>query len=532
MGWVINLRKKWVSLLLLAALICALAGCSSDPTANQFITFEMDEPAENLDPQLAATATELAVAYNCFEGLTRFTGNGELVLGAAASVDESADHLTFTFTLRQDLSWSDGTELTANDFVFGITRALLPETQSPGAENLLSIQNAHDVYSGKMAPSELGVSAVNTDTVVITLAERDDNLFYALAQPAAFPCNQSFFEQTGGKYGLSYKTIISNGPFFVRSWEADQSIQINRSKRYTGDAPAKPSAVLLRFKEDPLTRVARITDGELDGGFLPSDQINSAKNLEITEHFNTMNCIYINPKAKVLGDKAIREALIRSVDRDQVSIVLPSYYQGPGGLVPRAMRFGESSYRQTAGSAVLPTYRPEQAKTTFLDALRKQELDSLPETTLYYPETEDNKLIASYIAQSWQRNLGAYINTKGVSAQELTSLVRNGTVSLALLPLTSQDETAYSFLFQFTANGSFPLGIEKFDALLSGITRYTWDEKAANTLKQAEQMVIDEWVLLPVFSSPVCYAASPTLTGTDLYFGTSIPMFTNLGKKS
>ena len=497
MGWVINLRKKWVSLLLLAALICALAGCSSDPTANQFITFEMDEPAENLDPQLAATATELAVAYNCFEGLTRFTGNGELVLGAAASVDESADHLTFTFTLRQDLSWSDGTELTANDFVFGITRALLPETQSPGAENLLSIQNARDVYSGKMAPSELGVSAVNTDTVVITLAERDDNLFYALAQPAAFPCNQSFFEQTGGKYGLSYKTIISNGPFFVRSWEADQSIQINRSKRYTGDAPAKPSAVLLRFKEDPLTRVARITDGELDGGFLPSDQINSAKNLEITEHFNTMNCIYINPKAKVLGDKAIREALIRSVDRDQVSIVLPSYYQGPGGLVPRAMRFGESSYRQTAGSAVLPTYRP-----------------------------------ASYIAQSWQRNLGAYINTKGVSAQELTSLVRNGTVSLALLPLTSQDETAYSFLFQFTANGSFPLGIEKFDALLSGITRYTWDEKAANTLKQAEQMVIDEWVLLPVFSSPVCYAASPTLTGTDLYFGTSIPMFTNLGKKS
>ena len=128
-----------------------------------------DEPA-TLDPAKAVGLPEIQVIRDLFEGLVNQNEKGEVIPGVAKSW-QSSDNRIWTFTLRDDARWSDGTPVTAQDFVYSWQRLVNPQTTSPfaGFAALAGISNAKAITDGKMAVDKLGVSAVDAKTLRVQL---------------------------------------------------------------------------------------------------------------------------------------------------------------------------------------------------------------------------------------------------------------------------------------------------------------------------------------------------------------------------
>ncbi|MGN0557452.1 MAG: ABC transporter substrate-binding protein, partial [Acutalibacteraceae bacterium] len=232
---IIGLSFCLILSILAGSLLCS---CGGPNFSKKSVSLRTSGDVLSLDPQLAQSDAEFTVVSNCFEGLTALDENGKTVPAAAENIDVSENGCVYTFTLRKNMLWSDGkTPVTADDFAFGLTRALLPDTRAPFASLLLSVKNAAAVHSGKAPASRLGIQAVDAATLVITLERPDRNFLQTLSAPVSLPCPRAFFESTNGKYGLDDDSVLSNGAFYLREWNTEERlISMRRFDEYNGTA--------------------------------------------------------------------------------------------------------------------------------------------------------------------------------------------------------------------------------------------------------------------------------------------------------
>ena len=232
-------------------------GCDINSGSNKIISMDVDTKPKNIDPQLAVSDSELIIARNTLTGLFRISEDGKAEKSLCESVKVSDDRLTYYFKIK-DAKWSDDRQITADDFVFGITRALSPITKSPYASSLFYIKNAEKFHNNEVGLTELGISATDSTTVKITLEKKIADIEYKLADLSAMPCNREFFTECKGKYGLSEVDMLYCGPFYVRSW-SEKSIKLNRNNDYAG-GEVKPASVTMTFGGTSDERIEDITD--------------------------------------------------------------------------------------------------------------------------------------------------------------------------------------------------------------------------------------------------------------------------------
>ena len=189
MNW---LRKLSAMLLCLMLCLGLFSGCGSDVYVAKLA---LSGTAGTFDPQFAENQNSILVASNVFEGLLVEDPDGGLHPGVAEGYTVSSDGRTYTFQLREDACWSDGSAVTADDFVFAFRRLFGPGSVSPYAENLLSVQNAEAILAGEMQPEALGVRAADDHTLVLTLEKADSGITTVLAQWYTAPCKESFFTE-------------------------------------------------------------------------------------------------------------------------------------------------------------------------------------------------------------------------------------------------------------------------------------------------------------------------------------------------
>ena len=221
--------KRWLrftAAVLAAAFLFALTGCGSSTNSASFTWFVDSIPA-NLDPQVASGASDVIACENLYGTLVRKDPDGELVPGLCEKWTVSPDGLTYTFTLKDGLTYAAAKgaateyDITAEDFVFAFRRIFRADTASPYAVEFSAIQNSAAVQAGLADESSLGVSANGPLTLVFRLSERDDNFLAKLALPGAAPCDEAFFESTRGTYGLTAKTTLASGSFYLYNWTAN-----------------------------------------------------------------------------------------------------------------------------------------------------------------------------------------------------------------------------------------------------------------------------------------------------------------------
>ena len=210
---------------LAAAFLLALTGCGSSSSAPSFTWFVDTIPA-NLDPQVASAAPDVIACENLYSGLVRKKADGEIVPDLSESWTISSDGKTYTFQIKDGLTYkavkgaSTDHTITAEDFVFAFRRIFQPQTNSPYAVEFAALENSAAVLAGTADASTLGVSAAGPLTLVFRLSEKDDNFLAKLTLPGAMPCDEAFFESTRGTYGLTAKTTLSSGSFYLYNWTA------------------------------------------------------------------------------------------------------------------------------------------------------------------------------------------------------------------------------------------------------------------------------------------------------------------------
>lgn len=500
--------KKIISLFLTFLLTLSFTACTNDNSYDYSVSFDVDGVPGTLDPQLVTTASELVVISGIFEGLLRLEKDGTVVNGAAESCKISSDEKTYTFTLREGLLWSDEEPLTARDFAFGITRALLPETRSPYASLLFSIKNAKEVYNGTLPASELGIKATDDHTLTITLDYRDPDFTHTLTQPLCMPCRQDFFESTNGKYGMNTDLIICNGPFFVRRWSqttSSLSMRLTRSDRYYDRQNIKPAAVLLYFNNQPQDRVTDLVEDQRDSGYINHELIADAKknglNIDSALHANW--AVYFRPDSEMNRSDTMRAIFAYCIDKEQFKPFLDENYTLTNRLLPTSYSVGKSTYGDyTKGTSfTLRHEKPQSLTQSYLDELNALKLKD-EYVFLYCDETPALSNIARAIAQCWQKSLGVSVTLKSTSEANLNDAIKQADYDAAFVPMGISCQQAKPLLCAFESESPdniYRFSNANYDTLMTQAKDQSESALAAQLLS-AEQFLVENAYLFPVVS--------------------------------
>ena len=524
--------KKLIAISLVFALTLGLWGCGDDKEGGHF-QYDIPTKVTSLDPQFATDDYAKSVLGNCMEGLLRQQPDGSVSYALAESSQVSADQTTYTFTLRQGLTWEDGTPLTAHDFVFALRRHFSMGVVSPYASDFLILKNAKAILAGELPATDLGVKAVGDTTLVIQLEAPNAFLGQLLSSTAALPCNQAFFESTRGRYGAGDKTLLCNGPFRLSSW-ADEKLVLRKNESYYNAQAVLPQSVTLQIgRENP---AQLLLEGKSHAGPLGYEQLEQAvkAGLNYETFDNTTWALCFNQANSAFADEQMRVALQMAIDRQQLAGELHDALKITSQFVPPSSLIFEKPYREQAGDAVSPPYNPEAAKELFRQALAAQGLKKLSSITILVPEQANQFFYASFIQQMWQRNLSLYVNIQQLPEQELNSRVAAGNYDIAILPFTSSRPDPSGLLSQFMTDASDNVtgfADEEYDRILKqAVEAATVDEMVRLFLK-AEDLLLSEAVVVPLYFETTYFAMAKGVLGVEYSPYSGKLLFQNAEKK-
>lgn len=447
-----NRVLKALSLILAVLTVLSLSACG-DSYQDAIIYFEIPEQPYTLDPQTASTDSELVIVGNIFEGLLRKNASGAIVCGVSESFEKG--DLSYTFKLRKDAVWSNEEPITADDFVFAFRRAVSPETKAPFASRLFPIENARDIYEGKKSADTLGVTAPDSYTLVIRLAYNDENFEEALTTSVAMPCNEKFFEETGGKYGLAAQSIISCGSYKLTKWNKESfGIRLYSNSLYTGTFAAKNAAVYITKDKDE-TAIERLIGNNVDIAFIDSSLTDTAHEYRLKTVDYQNICWFLTISSDFSED--LRKSLAMLVGSEVYGSNLKTGYIPADSIFPAVVN-------ENTGSSGMTFYNVEAGKALFAKETAKLAEKKFPSgVKLYYYDNGVIKPVITDIVGHWQNNLGAFVNIEAVdSAEKLLTELKNQTLDMAVFPVRADSPDIEEYLSNFgvQANGQSPSDIQ------------------------------------------------------------------------
>ncbi len=523
--------KKSLSLILcLLLVLTCFSACGEKKGSEAALVYPIDSDPEYLDPQIISHSGAKNIIANCFEGLVAVNEKGEIVPAAAESWFVSPDGLTYTFTIRKECKWrvsiyagpliglsskeTNSLPVTAHDFVFGLTRALLPETKSPGAPALLAIENAAQVYSGKLSKKHLGVKALDDYTLEIKLQHSDPDFLYALTQSAAMPCNENFFNATGGRYGLAVKYLIYNGPFYLNNWVDDASLSIRKNDYYHSSKEVMPRSVYFSILDEQETRLGKLKDKTYSVSPLSDSQaqeIAGSKKYGLGSLDSAVTCLIFNCSDSVLSDMNIRRALASSFD--YASLREDSGEITAKGVIPKGLYISSLRYRETAKA--IADYKNSDPAALFRKGLDRLDISSAELTVLC---SEANEGVVRKIMQSWQATLGinCAIFVEAVSENELAQRVASRNYQIALTDIRYHTDTAFNALSRFrsdSADNVISLKSTTYDALVDSVKDADNVSETVAAMEKCEEYLVSAAALIPLYEKSVHYGFGKGVSG-------------------
>ena len=424
----IKRNKAW-SLALAASLAMALAACGgeeqpasdTDSTAGngqldsvQELRLTTGSGIPSMDSVLADDAVSFTMLNNAGEGLYRLDQQNTPIPAMASGEPEiSEDGLTYTFTLR-DANWSDGSPVTAHDFVFAWQRAADPETGSTYGPYMMAgtIKNADAIAQGELDKSELGISAQDDKTLAVSLERPIPYFLSLMAFGTFYPQKEAYVAEHGDQYAMDSGKLLSNGPFVLANWEAAaMSWELEKNPEYWDAENVKLDKVEFNIVPDPGTGVNLYETGEADRAGLAGEfAMQYAEDEEVVRVLKpSVYYLQFNQEREgeptPLANPKLRKALALSFNKqDLADVVLANGSIPADFLVPTEFTFdvNNEDFRKVNGDMM--EFNAEQAKALWAEGLEEQ---GLTEVTLEYlsGDTELSKKIDAYMKDQMEGNL-------------------------------------------------------------------------------------------------------------------------------
>ncbi len=296
---------------------------------------------ETLDPTLNRTVDGAIMADHLFEGLYKWVddGSGKAVLapgqvtGAPKKTVNADGSVTYTYTLRDDIKWSDGKAVTAQDFEYAWKRLVDPVMAAPYSYMLNMVKNANQIMAGAADPETLGVKASGDKTLVVELTYDCPYFDEICAFPTCMPVRQDVVDGNDGWF-REPATFLCNGPYKMSGWQHNSYIRMEASDTYYDRASLGPDVITFRLMDDSRAMLNAFQSGELDYMQVPpSDEVAAlmaSGDLKIGDYLGTYYACFNNAKAP-FDDARVRKAFSLAVDREFLVTQITQVGEQPAG---------------------------------------------------------------------------------------------------------------------------------------------------------------------------------------------------------
>lgn len=515
-------KKVFAALLATAMTATLIAGCgtpgsggSSDGGSNDGKVFRYSTSTEptTLDPTKSNCIPDNEIQHALTESLVRNTG-GEVVPGVAESWEVSEDGLTYTFHLNPDAKWSDGEQITAQDFVYSWQRLMNPDTAAPYAFIGEYLKNGLAVEKGEMDPSQLGVVAQDDTTLVVTL-ERPTAYFLSMigAQAQFAPLRQDIVEQYGSDFAADYEKNVYSGPY-VLTKSSDNQWFFEPNENYWDADSIKLDRVELNYVQNPDTAVAMYEDGELDYVSLPTASISAYEGKDNTFLNGNVDYFYFNMNGSCpeLANKNMRLALNYALNRNEYNqLVNSGYYQPSNGLVFSGLTGVNGTYGEESTLESYPLDGDDAKAKEYLNAALSELGYSDPSEvtlTLTTSDNESSKKQAEVCQEMWNSTLGINVEIEQITYNEVLTRQQEGEYEIIWAGWGSDYDDPYSYLELFMSSSSYNYSgfkNDEYDALMTATQTETDAAARMEMMHQAEQILVDEGAFLPQAEREVHY---------------------------
>ena len=549
------MKKKIVSLVLASVMAISLMACgggssddgqtdgaadagadsaASTEASGSDLNIMLETPVESLDPQEATDGTSFEVIADFTDGLMQMDEDGQAVNAIAESYELSDDDLTWTFKLREDAVWSNGSPVTAADFVFGWQRAVDPAVASEYSYMLSDIgqvKNAAAIISGDMDKSELGVTAVDEHTLQVELEAPVSYFLSLMYFPTFYPINEEFFNSCGDSFATSPDTLLSNGAFVVDDYEpAATAFHLTKNADYYDADIVQLPGLNYQVIQDSQQALMSYQTGDLDMTLVNGEQVDQVKDDPAFRAIGAGYLWYVSPNMSAvpeLDNQNIRYAMTFAIDRDAITenvlkdgsaptytAVPPQFAAGPDG--------SDFSEDQTKFSDVC-SFDAAKAADYWQQGLSELGIESL-ELEMVVDADDAPQKVAQVLKEQWENTLpGLTVTLKVEPKKQRVQDMQDGNFQLGLTRWGPDYADPMTYLGMWITDNSNNYGLwsnSEYDAIIEECTTgeiATDAEARWAKLFDAEQIVMDEAVIYPLYTQCNAEMVSTNVSGVEFH---------------
>ncbi|POP45837.1 oligopeptide ABC transporter substrate-binding protein OppA [Superficieibacter electus] len=506
---------------LLAITPCTLAAQVPPGTAlavqQELVRNNGSEPA-SLDPHKVESDVEFNLISDMFDGLVGVNIDGTIEPHLAASW-ENKDNTVWTFHLRPGITWSDGTAITAQDFVFSWQRLVDPKTTSPYASypGNMHIVNAADIAQGKKPPESLGVKAINDTTLEVTLTQPTAAFLAMLAHPSLVPVDKVLINRFGDKWSRP-EHFVSSGAYKLSEWVVNERIVALRNPRYWDDKKTIINKVTYLPLSSETADVNRYRAGEIDiTSTVPVNQFAQLKKTLGTEvNVSPQLATYyyqFNTTKAPFNDPRVRRALNMALDKD----IIAEKVMGQGQRAAWVISQPEIGGTKLHG----PDYanwprekRLTEAKKLLAEAGFGQ--DHPLSFSLLYNTMETHQRIAIAASSMWKKNLGVEVKLQNQEWKTMLDAMHTGSFDVVRYAWIADYDDAATFLNNFRTNDSentSKYSNAAYDEALANAARAAEVKTRGQYYQQAEDILAQDVPAIPVYHYVRTHLVKPWIGG-------------------
>lgn len=490
----------------------------------QVATLTAGTPVQSLDPATAVDQTSITLLANVMEGLYRLDEKNQPQPAIAAGQPKVSNNgKTYTIVIRDGAKWTDGTDITADDFVTAWQRVVDPKTASPNVELFSAIKNAKEIASGKQAKDTLAVKSIGEKTLEIELVEPTPYFTDLLSLTAYYPVQQKAIKEYGKDYGTSKKAIVTNGAFNLTNLEGvgtSDKWTISKNTEYWDQKDVSMDKINFQVVKEINTGINLYNDGQLDDTPLAGEyakQYKKDKEYSTTLMANTM-FLEMNQTGenKLLKNKNVRKAISYAIDRESlVKKLLDNGSVASVGVVPKEMAFNPVNKKDFANEKLVE-FNKKQASTYWETAKSKDKVSGKLELDILVGDGEFEKKAGEFLQGQLEENLeGLKVNITPVSANVFMERLTKKDFAISLSGWQADYADPISFLANFETNSPLNHGgysNKNYDELIKDTSSKRWQE-----LKKAEKIVIDDAGVIPVFQVGIARLQKNTISNLVIH---------------
>ncbi len=521
--------KKTLCLLLVAlTLFMTITGCGAGPAPKaKEISVSFGPEPSSIDPQISAASDSANYLIHLFEGLMTYDKQGKLQNAQASGCEVSDDGRTYTFTLR-GTTWSDGSPVTASDFVYAWQRLLDPELACEYSFLLDGIvKNATQILEGTLMPSDLGVLAPDERTFIVELETPCAYFLDLCTLPNLYPVKQAVVEKDPEGWTLAAESYVSNGPYSFVQWQHDKEIVTQKNKSYWNlEGVTGPDVLRFVLEPDPEKLLSSYHKNEIAlSRHFPREKTEDLLSTGEVVIYSLLGVRFLcfNFDVEPLSDARVRQALTLAIDRNALANEVMGGGEKPASaLVPYEIVGPQGEDFRVKGGDFFSldpeAYEKncEQARALLAEAGYPGGR-GFPTLTFTTDDAPTNVKTAEAMVEMFKRELGITLSIHKDNWAEYLQDTAERKYEICRADWIGDYHDPTTFLDLFISNSELNLPgyrNSRYDSLISQAKFETDTERRCELLSEAEKLIVaTDWAVAPYTFTTEPMLQSPKLKG-------------------